>query len=106
MDPEIWLPDVFQDLGQPFGVAMSQLPPQRLYEPMPQTGSSHFEIGSGNPMEIRPAWTKRRPHTKSRQGCLNCKARKVKVEPYPYNCIQLLIAKIFLVSGNTASPVL
>lgn len=106
MDPEIWLPDVFHGLGQPFSAPMSQLPPQRLYEPTPQTGSSYSEIGSGNPMGTRPAGTKRRSHTKSRQGCLNCKARKVKVELYPYHCIQLVIAKIFLVSGNTASPLL
>jgi hypothetical protein len=83
MDHEIWLPGVFQGLGQPFGVPMSQLPPQQLDEPMPQIGSSSFEIGSGTSMEIIPARTKKRPHTKSRQGCLNCKARKVKVARTP-----------------------
>jgi hypothetical protein len=84
MDPEFWFPGVSQDLGQPFAIPMSHLPSQQLYKPMPQTGSSHSDEGFGTPTETRPAKTKKRPHAKSRQGCLNCKARKVKVAPWPY----------------------
>ncbi|KAF3398153.1 hypothetical protein F1880_005695 [Penicillium rolfsii] len=91
MESENWLARLPQDLGQPLNVPMSQLHSQQLRNPMPRYGSSYSEKGSGSPTVTRPAKSKKRPHAKSRQGCLNCKARKVKcqeTQPYPCsNCV-------------------
>ncbi|KAJ5487355.1 C6 transcription factor, partial [Penicillium desertorum] len=80
MDPKAWIP------GQRFSVTMSPLPSQRLYAPMPQDILSYSELGPKTLAETRPPRTKKRPHTKSRQGCFNCKARRVKVALIPLSC--------------------
>ncbi len=105
MDSKIWTPDTSQNSDQPFGFGfpMRLFPAEQRREPMPHTGSS-CEIEVEAPTETRPATTKKRPHTKSRQGCLNCKARRVKVAPLFAPILQKLIADQFTVPRNAALP--